>query len=240
MEQIKFRIKVWDDTRIKAQQFYEPPNSIRYKDPLIKNANIKLYSIYKTNLSVICKDTIDCTLELQDSGLNPVLLNMANAFVPGGGVYMGASAQEENIFRRTNYFKTLKHKPDFYPLLNNSGIYSKDVTVFKNSEEKKYTDLESKRSISLIALASIDCRTEQFDPILQEKKIDMIFNIALYHGHDSLVLSAFGCGAFKCDPVQVSHIFKKVIDKYNGCFKNITFAILHSDNNLNVFKNTII
>ena len=116
MDQARFCIKVWEDTREKAEQFNNPPDSIRYKDPLIKDKNINLYSIYKTQLSVISvisKDIIDCTLELQDNGLNPVLLNMANALVPGGGIYIGSPGQEENIFRRTNYFKTLKHRSDF-------------------------------------------------------------------------------------------------------------------------------
>lgn len=43
-------------------------------------------------------------------------------------------------------------------------------------------------------------------------KMRTIFRIGLYHGHDALVLGAFGCGAFKNPPSQIAGLFKKVMD----------------------------
>ena len=62
---------------------------------------------YDTEVKVIDSDCIYAAKNLIDKGLNPCVLNMASFHTPGGGVTRGSSAQEENIFRRTNIFKSL-------------------------------------------------------------------------------------------------------------------------------------
>jgi uncharacterized protein (TIGR02452 family) len=60
-------------------------------------------------MKVSVKD-IDCLTackDLLDAGCNPVVLNLADILVPGGCVESGSGAQEESIFRRSNYCKTL-------------------------------------------------------------------------------------------------------------------------------------
>ena len=69
---------------------------------------------------------------------------------------------------------------------------------------------------------------------MMRAKIETIFKIALEQsaneferfvwqnpmcacaGHTQLVLSAFGCGAFRCPPDHVAHIFKAVLQQYAG------------------------
>jgi len=78
-----------------------------------------------------------------------------------------------------------------------------------------------------------------------KRKIRVILAIGLENGHDSLVLSAFGCGAFCIisfalvgrgrrlkypspgnPPGHIAQLFKEVItQEFNGCYKHITFAI---------------
>lgn len=67
----------------------------------------------KTDISVRNADCLAAAKELSGSGLNPAVLNMANRHIPGGGVYNGAGAQEENIFRRSNLFSSLYQFADF-------------------------------------------------------------------------------------------------------------------------------
>jgi len=56
----------------------------------------------KTEYMVINGDSLDTAFYLIDTlRLNPVVLNMASMSHPGGGYLSGASAQEENLFRRT-------------------------------------------------------------------------------------------------------------------------------------------
>ncbi|CAF4930143.1 unnamed protein product [Rotaria sp. Silwood1] len=69
------------------------------------------------------------------------------------------------------------------------------------------------------------------DPELtKEKMLENIFAIAHHHKHDCLVLSAFGCGAFKNPPEHVALLFKSVIYQYAGYFKTIYFAIVDDHN----------
>jgi uncharacterized protein (TIGR02452 family) len=60
-------------------------------------------------------------------------------------------------------------------------------------------------------------------------KIRQMFDIALENGNDSLVLSAFGCGAYGTPPKEMARLFHEVIEskKYKGVFKKIVFAIIN-------------
>ena len=59
-------------------------------------------------------------------------------------------------------------------------------------------------------------------------KIRTIFRIGMANFHDSLVLSALGCGAFANPPAHIAKLFHQVIeeDEFRNVFKLIDFAIL--------------
>ena len=40
-----------------------------------------------------------------------------------------------------------------------------------------------------------------------------IFRIGLLHHHDSLVLGAFGCGAFRNPPAHIARLFHEVMEE---------------------------
>lgn len=199
-------------------------------------------------------ENIDCLLAakaMQERGLNPAVLNMANRQTPGGGVYQGAGAQEENIFRRSNLFRSLYRYAPFageygverdgqqYPMdRNHGGAYSPDVVVFRGLEQDGYPLLEEPYRVSVISVAAMN-RPEltpagEIAPHLVKgvkNKIRTILNIGLRHGHDSLVLSAFGCGAFRNPPEHMAKLFHEVIrQEYDGCFREICFAIVEDHN----------
>jgi len=251
------RIKIYDETKkiskIKLQNISE---SIKYK-----RLNIKLTPKFnKTIINVINEDTINAALKLKQKGLNPLLLNMSDWFIPGGLVELGYGTQEENIFRRSNYFLTLTQK--FYPLYNIETIYSPNVAIFRKDEFTGYEFMKRRQNISIIASPAINGPKTDYNitnytdkhQIKQTKdKIKMMFKIAYQNNHDSLVLSAWGCGAFKNPPQAMAQLFKEVIEEYNGCFKEIVFSILQMNktswhplmtsnqkpNNIEIFKNIL-
>jgi uncharacterized protein (TIGR02452 family) len=216
-----------------------------------------------TTVEVINDDCIDVYNRLVARKLQPVLHNMANAKTPGGGYRKGDGAQEENLFRRSNYYlsldaelddtkqaqrfrclstcelKPLEASDNIYPIQDFGAIYTKGITVFRDTEEKGYAYLEEPiKNVAAIAMAAYQGPELTSDnnfltskyAVGMRKKIENLFAIAYHNKHDSLVLSAFGCGAFKNPPSHVAAIFESVIQQYAGYFKSIYFAIIDDHN----------
>ncbi|WBR14990.1 hypothetical protein pkur_cds_816 [Pandoravirus kuranda] len=200
---------------------------------------------------VVRGDCLAAAIALKtERGLNPAVLNMASSRRPGGGYKTGAAAQEENIFRRSNYFQSLedpqridRQRTWHYPLGPLCGVYSPLVMVFRGPEDEGYPFLDRPVPLDFIAVAAIakptvrvledgTQRLGQSDADLMRAKIALILDIALAHGHDSVVLGAFGCGAFGNPPEHVALLFREVLstDAYRCRFKHICFAIFDDHN----------
>ena len=59
-----------------------------------------------------------------------------------------------------------------------------------------------------------------------------IFRIGLLHHHDSLVLGAFGCGAFRNPPEIVAKVFYNVMQEYLDKLEVIEYAVFHTEREL--------
>lgn len=205
--------------------------------------------------TIVEVQNIDCLyagVQLKERGYNPAVLNMASRRNPGGGVVTGAGAQEETLFRRTNLFRSLYQFAPFagmygiktshyqYPLDRNfGGVYTPEAIYFRESEQKGYALLDNPVSLSFITVAGMnrpDLTAEgmiadyHVEPI--KNKIRTIFRIGLAHGHDSLVLGALGCGAFRNPPRHVARLFHEVKDEleFKNKYRRIVFAILDDHN----------
>ena len=99
-------------------------------------------------------------------------------------------------------------------------------------------------SIDVIASAAYDLRgvtslpANYFDGM--KEKIRTQLRVALDNGHDTLLLSAYGCGAFFNDPKIVSHLYKDVFNEaeFKGAFKTVVFSIFGGGNNHKIFEQT--
>ena len=100
------------------------------------------------------------------------------------------------------------------------GAYSPDVTVFRGSETDGYPLLKTPYHLGIVTVAAMN-RPELKDhyriadhlvePV--KEKMRTIFRIALKHGHDSMVLGAWGCGAFKNPPQHIAKLFHQVMEE---------------------------
>lgn len=231
-----------DSGMIRNTAFYD------HEIPLIATANSGKQAIVEV------KD-IDCLyagVELKEQEYNPAVLNMASRRNPGGGVVTGAGAQEETLFRRTNLFRSLyqfapyaeqygvRHSHHQYPLDRDfGGIYTPDAIYFRESEQKGYALLERPICLSFITVAGMNRPDLTADGMIADhhvgpikNKIRTIFRIGLVHGHDSLVLGALGCGAFRNPPRRVARLFHEVMDEpeFKNRYRLIVFAILDDRN----------
>lgn len=218
--------------------------SVKFTNQDLKN--IKLEPLFgNTIVEVINEDTFVVCEQLLKIDNNVCALNMASYLQPGGGVGNGSMAQEEELFRRSNYFLTLKQS--FYPLKFSEIIYSNSVYIIK---DKSYTDITNPLKISLVATAALkypdltDDRISYYnqkDYDIMTNTIHNIFKVAYINGHSTLVLGALGCGAYSNPVFQIIKIFNECIQRYNKYFKRIVFAVYSKkDKNFDKFNKLII
>jgi len=194
-------------------------------------------------VSVVNRDTFSCCECLVKQGLSVMGLNMACHSQPGGGVMEGCFAQEENCFRRSNYFEALPLK--LYPIPETGCIYTPIITVIKNED---YKLLDIPFIVAMVACAGIrHPKITQYgtyknvnDRQLMKYKIEQIFQTGYKNNKNTLVLGALGTGAYGNPPLEVANIFNEVIQEYYQCFKYIVFAIKsHNDPNYDIFSRII-
>ena len=220
-----------------------------------------------TTVMVEQNDCLVAAERLVKEGYSPVMLNFASAGHPGGGVESGARAQEETICRRSTLTRSIYsydtaysakygyalQPGEHYPITTQfSAIYSPDVTVFRKGRNCEL--MEEPYNVAIVTCAALnlngkypirltrDGKMPQNAVDITRNKIRTVFRIALKYGHDSLVLGAFGCGAFRNPPAEIAKIFHEVIEEpeFKNKFRLITFSIIEDHNsnnaNLNAFK----
>jgi uncharacterized protein (TIGR02452 family) len=243
-------------------------NSTQYFDSDKCKINTEKVSAKSTKYGVSSLDTISfvyklkSTVHLKDKLGKVCILNMASDMKPGGGVEKGSTAQEEDICRRTDLyvalrpyysplwtFKLQEDRKIEYPLPQNRpvAIYTKDITIYKDMYGNDYSefyscDVVSMHAIRRPALLSNGEMSES-DKLLTKRKIEYMLDVCLSNGCSTLVLGAFGCGAFKNNPQNVSDIFYSVFqdEKYRDKFSYVLFAVYdtHGNNansNYSIFK----
>lgn len=270
------RREVWENTRaIVEDNGYSLPdgNSVlltdakRYSQFYYKPFNVSFKRLSTpTEITVTADDCLDAAHKWVNDGLEVCVLNMANKRNPGGGVTTGAGAQEEYLFRCSDYYKFLyryapyaeqygvRHSHYQYPLDRNfGGIFSSDVTIFRENEATGYRLTTKPWKVNMIAVAGmnsprlvIEDGEERIAPELVEgvkNKIRTILRIARDRGQENLVLGAIGCGAFHNPPKHVAELFREILCEHEffGAFQKICFAVKTShtskgNTNFSAFK----
>ena len=209
------------------------------------------------NVSVINSDCLQEAEAHVLGGSKVAVLNMANSKNAGGGFRSGAGAQEENIHRRSDVFRFLwGRRHALYPIKTGEAIMSEGVTVFRGPEESGYPFMEKPFQVTVISCAAVhhpplqtrciypnmgdegepEMETEAADDM--RVRIKAILYAAERSECDTIMLSAFGCGAFRCPPTHVALIFRQEILANTMVYsrKKIIFAIL-DDHNTKGFHN---
>lgn len=178
----------------------------------------------------------------------PLVMNFANAHVPGGGFLLGAKAQEEALCRcSTLYASITSEKAKEMYRYNNSHLsavesdymlLSPDVCVFRNDE---LSPLPEPFLAAVITAPAPNRRgaamliTEKKAREVFRRRIRIIFCAAAEYGYKDLVLGAWGCGAFGNSPDMVAEVFRELLidENYVKYFDNICFAVYGSEDSKN-------
>ena len=167
--------------------------------------------------------------------------NFASATNPGGGVIHGSRAQEEALCRCSTLYPALNTKEnwrryyDFHRKRNDSiytdaCIFTPNVIICKSDVDlPQRLPRENWVTVDVMTCAAPNLRYFDLSDAellkIHEMRGRHMLTILAHHGAEIFVTGAFGCGAFANNPEVVAQAYKNILPDFDGCFKEIVFAI---------------
>ena len=219
---------------------------------------------YPANIIVSKKRSFEAASAYAKTDSKVCVLNFASATTPGGGVKTGASAQEEALCRISTLYPCLQeenlwkrfympHREARNYAYNADAIYTPDVVVFKtDNATPKLMSKDDWYQVDVVTCAAPNLNhiKNSGGKVPSEKELLSIFKerlsrvlaLALQNKCDTVILGAFGCGAFGNPPRIVARAAKEVAEEYRYAFKTIEFAVFctpRDEENYKVFEQTM-
>lgn len=226
--------------KMKRKTYHAIKSNRVYREGFVSKVKHRNESAY---INVYSGTTFDVAKRYCSFG-KVAVLNFANPENPGGGVQLGAMAQEECLCRSSNLYACISspnvfdeyygyHRSIRSHFYTDRLIYTKNVTVFKDDSvvpqmlpETDWFDVDV-----ITCAAPYLAKRKHTNGValfnLFKSRVKNIFEAARDNNVDYLILGAFGCGAFKNPPLIVAEAFRRTIEeqKYLKDFKEIIFAI---------------
>lgn len=120
----------------------------------------------------------------------------------------------------------------------NGMIHVPQVTVFRASKAQSYAFLDKPFEVGMLISPAPNKPTltafEEFANYTRSEDVGQVWklittqlSVACKNGYDTVILGAFGCGAFSNPPQTVALLYQTIIQNhFKGAFKKIVFAIL--------------
>ncbi len=190
-------------------------------------------SLHETSeVQVSNETTLVAGRRLTGASRRPLALNFANGVHPGGGFLNGARAQEETLCRSSALYTTLagdrmyaQHQTRPTPDSTAWSILSPRVPVFRLDDG---TALEDYWLLDFLTCAAPYAPTvgRELSADLLAARIHRILAIARAWGYDTLVLGAWGCGAFETGPCRPARDLQHALKtEFRPAFPLVVFAI---------------
>lgn len=203
--------------------------SIPPEDPLPEPERV---AFAETRVRVANETTLGAARRLVEGGSRPLALNFANGIQPGGGFLAGARAQEEVLCRSSALFETLVDDPMYAahrerpePDSTDWAILSPYVPVFRADDGAEHPEPWLLSVLTCAAPYAPVVGQPRSGDLLQ-RRIDRVLAIARAYGYTTLVLGAWGCGAFANDPHRTATDFRRSLSEtHDGAFSDVVFAI---------------
>lgn len=230
------RVRIADQVRdaIEGTTLYRPSD-------LARLSRVVGPDQHATRIEVTGEGTSEAGYRLLSEGESDVAaLNFASARSVGGGFLRGARAQEEELCRASALYRCLETQREYYDanrshrdtLYTDHVIYSPRVPFFRDPRRQL---VETPYLLSILTAPAPNTRAETSGANLPasmvrstfERRIGMVLALARERGHETLVLGAWGCGAFGGDPEVVSLAFRDALQgNFRGVFRRVVFAVL--------------
>ncbi len=203
------------------------------------------WGVEKTNFYVVSADSFSAA-----EVTGGLVMNFANAHHSGGGFLHGAVAQEEALCRCSTLFASISNdeakKMYEYnhalgsPVDSDYMLLSPSVAVFR---DKHLELMEEPFNVAVMTIAAPNRHGRaaivsegRLREVLRNR-LELFFWAAAHEGYRTLVLGAWGCGAFGNDAAEVASIMRELLtDQFEGFFENVVFAVPGHDYNYQCFE----
>jgi uncharacterized protein (TIGR02452 family) len=164
--------------------------------------------------------------------MRPLALNFANGVEPGGGFLAGSRAQEECLCRSSALYATLvgdamyaAHGQRPLPDSSDWAILSPLVPVFRTDDGESLPEPWVLDFVTCAAPSAPRVGVEASAALLTVR-IGRLLAIARAYDCDTLVLGAWGCGAFGNNTWRTAEDFRAALEgQFAGVFRHVVFAI---------------
>lgn len=235
------------DHNYRCKEFWRVPRTIPVTFEDCRQARIRPVGAPKLSISTMTSAEA-CTHFASIKGNVVCLLNFANGQTAGGGYKTGATAQEEDLCRQfPTLYSTLFNatKEGLYPFgpctcksasapaKYSDVLYTSDLPLARGGMEDGYPLLSEAQqvTVSMVAAAAPNIRfaSEISDPELIYNTMQTVFKAPrlIQPEVNTLILGAWGCGAFGGDPKQIAELFVRALisDSFGDLYKEVHFAI---------------
>ncbi|MCD7854156.1 MAG: TIGR02452 family protein [Clostridiales bacterium] len=207
----------------------------------------RLFSCENTDALVLAQKKYEDLKNKGEADPKILVLNLASATMPGGHTRKGASAQEEDLCRRTSLLLSLESEnAKKYYIYNNARktrmgsdgvMITPYVEVIKDSSSETLAEpfpisVVISCAAPMVRLGLEGMSQPEYEKMLS-KRIEGILLTAASQNYRWLILGAFGCGVYGNDAALVSDLFYRTILNfaYEGksadlIFNSIDFAVL--------------
>lgn len=232
----------------RCREFWMVPRTVPVTFEECQKAKLRGYG-RPPRLSISTMTTAEaCQYFCQDRRNNVCALNFANGQTPGGGYKSGATAQEEDLCRQcpnlyTSIYNAAKEglypfgpctcRAASHPEKYSDVLFTAGVAIARGNMEEGYPLLlaGSESVVSMVAAAAPNIRfaSEISEKLLIYNTVKSIFKAPRISDPEvnTLILGAWGCGAFGGDPKEIAELFVRALisDNYGELYKEVHFAI---------------
>ncbi len=205
-----------------------------------------IFSCENEDALVLAKKRFTEMKKSGDFSQKVLVLNLASATEPGGHTRKGASAQEEDLSRRSTLLWSLESENarkyyDYNKVLkthmgSHGIIISHNVEVIKDSSSETLAEPFQIAVMScaapMIRMGLEGMTQDEYENML-ETRIRGMLTVAATEKYRRLILGAFGCGVYGNDAHLVSGLFYKAIMSFSYAgkpaemlFDSIDFAVM--------------
>lgn len=181
----------------------------------------------------------------------PLILNFADSFMPGGLARSGAKAQEEDLCRQSSLLLSLESHTaeEFYnhnrmnksPIGTDAFILTPKVEIIRD-RQGNFLDKPCIAAVLTCAAPDIRKGLHGIDKgayrHLLRHRIEGMLKFASHEGYTRIVLGAWGCGVFANPPALISDVFYEIFrnGNFKELFDTVIFAVLDSSKEKKTFN----